>query len=79
MTEIIELIASIFIPMARDKGIEIRATIQGNNLSDELVPHFPKLLGDARRVKQILMNLMRNAIKFTKSGIIFISTFFQED
>ena len=30
-------------------------------------------MGDARRVKQILINLVRNSIKFTESGVIFIS------
>ena len=63
--------------MARDKGIEIRATIQGNNLSNENNPPFPMLLGDARRIKQILMNLVRNSVKFTKSGFIFISMYFE--
>ena len=31
---------------------------------------MPKLLGDERRFKQVLINLIRNAIKFTKQGYI---------
>ena len=33
---------------------------------------MPKLLGDGRRFKQILMNLVKNAIKFTEEGSIDI-------
>ena len=77
MTEIIKHIVCIFCPMAKDKGIYIGASIQGYNISDENIPPFPKLLGDGRRVKQILMNLVRNAVKFTTTGFIFISTTYQ--
>ena len=33
---------------------------------------MPKLMGDGRRLKQILMNLVKNAIKFTEEGSIDI-------
>ena len=36
-------------------------------------------MGDARRVKQILINLVRNSIKFTESGVIFISVSYDFD
>ena len=29
---------------------------------------LPKLVGDGRRFKQVLMNIVKNAIKFTKRG-----------
>ena len=69
----------IFGPMARDKGIEIRASIQGVRVSNENTLPVLKLVGDARRIKQILMNLVRNSIKFTSSDFILISSFFQAD
>ena len=34
---------------------------------------MPKLIGDERRIKQILMNLIRNAIKFTHEGFIKVA------
>ena len=37
-----------------------------------MVPEMPKLIGDTRRFKQILMNLIKNAIKFTEEGSIDI-------
>ena len=33
---------------------------------------MPKLVGDGRRFKQVLINLVKNALKFTPSGKIEI-------
>ena len=35
-------------------------------------PSIPKLLGDVRRFKQVLINLVKNALKFTPKGSIEI-------
>jgi CheY-like chemotaxis protein/nitrogen-specific signal transduction histidine kinase len=45
---------------AHEKGLEL--------IYDNLVELPPRLLGDAGRVRQIVVNLLGNAIKFTESG-----------
>ena len=40
----------------------------GLDLSGEMAPELPLLKADRRRIKQILVNLMANAIKFTPEG-----------
>ena len=35
------------------------------------------LVGDERRFKQVLMNLVKNALKFTKSGMVKIRAYYE--
>ena len=52
-------------PQANKKGLELVAAMS---------PSLPRpLLGDALRVRQVLVNLLGNAVKFTPSGQISIS------
>ena len=37
------------------------------------------LLGDARRLKQLIMNLVKNAIKFTEKGSITIKALYEKN
>ncbi|MDM8537496.1 response regulator [Desulfobacterales bacterium HSG17] len=62
--DIIEEIADMFAIQAAEKGIEMIIGISWN------VP--PVLFGDPGRIRQILVNLTQNALKFTDSGEIFI-------
>jgi PAS domain S-box-containing protein len=60
LESVIEMVA----PLADKKGIEL------NILIDSSVPK--KLVGDSGRLKQILLNLTGNAIKFTDCGQVFV-------
>ena len=60
----LESVVEMVAPLAEKKGIEL------NILVDSSVPR--KLVGDSGRLKQILLNLTGNAIKFTDRGQVFV-------
>jgi signal transduction histidine kinase/ActR/RegA family two-component response regulator len=56
ITDVLDLMA----PIAHQKGIE---------LVHQLDPNLPEMvIGDAQKIRQILLNLLGNAIKFTRQG-----------
>ncbi|MCP4023749.1 MAG: response regulator, partial [Desulfobacteraceae bacterium] len=65
LKKVIKEIQSIFQLKAKEKSLEFIVDI-----SDEF-PQF--LMGDETRIRQILINLVGNAIKFTKQGFVKIS------
>lgn len=58
-------VEELFMIEAANKGIELKVMI------DESIPH--QLYGDNDRIKQIIINLVSNAIKFTDIGEIKVS------
>jgi len=54
--------------------VGLRAAEKGLALRVEVDPNLPKaLIGDPNRLRQIVLNLVSNAVKFTKAGEIVIS------
>lgn len=60
----IEKILKIILPMAEKKGLDLRLEI-----SDDL----GTVTTDQRRLEQVLLNLLNNAVKFTEKGNITVS------
>jgi PAS domain S-box-containing protein len=56
------------------RSLSFRAHQKGLELVYEVQPDVPEaLLGDPGRIRQIIVNLVGNSIKFTESGEIFVS------
>lgn len=71
LREEITLISDIFKSLAEEKGIVLETNI------DASVPD--KLIGDPFRLRQVISNLVSNAIKFTEKGKVLISCSLMED
>ena len=65
VVETVESVVELLAPRAQDKGLEIALDIGGEVA--------PLRIGDADRVRQILLNLAGNAIKFTQEGGVGVS------
>ena len=66
----IESLRTLFSDTCSSKGLSLHLTV------DDKVPM--DLIGDAKRLQQILINLLGNAIKFTDSGSVTLAITLQE-
>ncbi|MEM7067866.1 MAG: response regulator [Pseudomonadota bacterium] len=66
IAETVEDVATLYSANVEDKGLELISRVDPN-LSQSLI-------GDAGRFRQIITNLMSNAVKFTEEGHVFINT-----
>ncbi len=63
--KLVEEVVKMYQPVAMKKGINIFSDIRGS------IPD--KAVGDVFRIKQILINLVSNAVKFTEQGYVKIA------
>lgn len=65
LRKMLEQVAELFKPLADEKHLEIRYRLNPS------IPEF--MVGDAIRIRQILVNLVGNALKFTDQGSIEVA------
>ena len=61
--QLVDICTRTIEPLAGQKGIELKTNIS---------PDLPALLTDQDKLKQILINLLGNAVKFTEQGSVKI-------
>jgi signal transduction histidine kinase/DNA-binding LacI/PurR family transcriptional regulator/DNA-binding response OmpR family regulator len=66
MTEVLEAVAVIGEQLARDKGLAWQV---------EIAKNLPRVWGDRTRLRQVALNLVSNAVKFTTRGEINLTAF----
>jgi signal transduction histidine kinase/FixJ family two-component response regulator len=71
LAEVIDNVAAMFKIPAREKGVVVTCTI------DSRIPK--RIMGDSNRLRQVLVNLAGNAMKFTEQGGIDIRVDYERE
>jgi signal transduction histidine kinase/DNA-binding response OmpR family regulator len=66
LAEVLETVVAVGEQLASDKGLDWRAEIPNN---------LPKTCGDQTRLRQVALNLVNNAVKFTTRGRVTLRAF----
>ena len=66
LKEVVQSVYSAVEALAKEKQIALKV---------EVPPHLPAARGDERKLTQVLLNLVGNAIKFTDTGEVAIKAF----
>ena len=65
LPRLLKEVTALMEPLAKSKGLDFQVIAPGDA--------FPKVVADDTRVKQILFNLINNAIKFTSTGSVTLT------
>lgn len=66
LRSLLEVVVDLFSAKAKEKGLSLSCSINSSTVPDVII-------GDALRLRQVLVNLISNAIKFTHEGSIMMS------
>jgi two-component system phosphate regulon sensor histidine kinase PhoR len=69
LKEMVERILKIFEPRMKEKGLGLELHVKGS---------APRIMADAFKLEQALINLIDNAVKYTEKGTIAISLRYQD-